>query len=73
MSSQTAEGKVVIFPSVDTDKEDSINFNKIIIPFSKFGSSQSLEYIYNGNENLQFNERSPVYRKLLLNEFTIIK
>ena len=69
MSSQTVEKKVHIFPCDDTDKEDSINFYEIIIPFSKFGNSQSLEYIYDGNENLEFKERHPTYRKLLLNEF----
>lgn len=69
MSSQTVENKVLIFPSDNTDKEDSINFNEIIIPFSKFGSSQSLAYIYKGNENIKFNERHPIYRRLLLNEF----
>jgi hypothetical protein len=72
MSSQTVERKVLIFLSDDTgaDKEDSINFNEIIIPFSNFGSSQNLTYIYNGNEGIKFNERHPVYRRLLLNEFT---
>ncbi|MBA7519543.1 hypothetical protein ES705_11622 [subsurface metagenome] len=69
MSSQIVEKKVLIFPSDNTDKEDSINFNEIIIPFSNFGSSQSLAYIYNGNENIKFNKRHPVYRRLLLNEF----
>ena len=42
---------------------------KIIIPFSNFGSSPSPEYIYNGNENIKFNERHPAYRRLLLGEF----
>jgi len=69
MSSQTVKKKVFIFPGDDADKEDSINFNDIIIPFSNFGSSQSLPYIYNGYENIKFNERHPVYRRLLLNEF----
>jgi len=69
MSSHTAKTKVHIFPSEDTDKEDSINFNEIVIPFSNFGSSQSLAYIYNGTENIRFNERHPVYRNLLLHEF----
>ena len=69
MSSHTIKTKVFLFPSVDTDKEDSINFNEIIIPFSNFGNSQSLAYIYNGNENIKFNERHPIYRRLLLNEF----
>jgi hypothetical protein len=71
MSSHTVQNKVHIFPCDDTetDKEDSINFNEIIIPFSKFGISQSLEYIYDGNENLKFSKRHPIFRRLLLNEF----
>ena len=69
MSSHTVEKKVIIFPSYDSDKEESINFYEIIIPFSNFGSSRSITYIYNGNENIKFNERHPVYRRLLLNEF----
>ena len=44
MSSQTVEKKVFIFPYYDTYKGDSINFKKIIIPFSKFGKSKP--YIY---------------------------
>ena len=48
MSSQTVEKKIVIFSCDDSDKENSINFNEIIIPFSNFGSSQSPAYIYNG-------------------------
>ncbi len=70
MSSQTVEKKEYIFPIYDTYKEDSINFNDIIIPFSNFGSSKNPLYIYNGDEDINFNERHPVYQKLLLNEFT---
>jgi len=69
MSSQTVEKKVIIFPSFDTDKEDSINFDDIIIPFSNFGSSNKPSYIYNGDEDINFNKRHPLYQKLLLNEF----
>ncbi|MFX0083805.1 MAG: hypothetical protein ACFE94_18805 [Candidatus Hodarchaeota archaeon] len=71
MSSHAAKAKVFIFPSVynETEKEDSINFDEIIIPFSKFGKSQSTEYIYCGDEKTKFNERHPIYRKVLLNEF----
>jgi hypothetical protein len=71
MSSHTIEEKIIIFPCMDTEttKEDSINFYEIIIPFSKFGVSQSIEYIYDGNENLEFSKRHPIYRRLLLNEF----
>lgn len=69
MSSQTVEKKVIIFPNDGTDKEDSINFNDIIIPFSDLGRSKSPSYLYNGDEDINFNERHPVYQKLLLDEF----
>ncbi|MFX1426687.1 MAG: hypothetical protein ACFFBE_09565 [Promethearchaeota archaeon] len=69
MSSNIAKGKITIFPSYDTDSEDSINFREIIIPFSNFGNSPSPTYIYYGNENIKFNERHPVYKRLLLLEF----
>ncbi len=69
MSSQTVEKKEYIFPIYEIYKEDSINFNDIIIPFSNFGSSKNPSYIYNGDEDINFNERHPVYQKLLLNEF----
>ncbi len=69
MSSQTAEKKIQIFPIFRTDIEDSINFDDIIIPFSSFGKSKSPSYIYNGDEDINFNKKHPVYQKLLLNEF----
>jgi len=69
MSSKTVEKGVIIFPNVDTDKEDFINFDDIVMPFSKFGESKNPSYIYNGDEDIIFKKRHPVYRKLLLNEF----
>jgi len=69
MSSQTVEKKVIIFPSDDTNNENSINFDEIIIPFSNFGNSPSPEFIYNGNENMKFKRRHPLYKAILLNEF----
>ncbi len=69
MSSQTVEKKAKIFPIYDTHIEDSINFKNIIIPFSKFGGSKRTSYIYDGDEDINFNERHHVYQKLLLNEF----
>lgn len=69
MSSHTIEKEVIIFPCVNSEKDKSINFREIIIPFSSFGSSQNLIYIYDGNENIKFSERHPVYQRLLFDEF----
>ncbi len=70
MSSQSVEKTELILLSFDDFKEDSINFNKIIIPFSKFGLSKGQEYIYEGFENINFKERHPLYKSILLYEFT---
>jgi hypothetical protein len=69
MSSHTVEKKVIIFPCYDSDREESINFKEILIPFSNFECSHNLIYIYNGNEKIKFNKRHPVYRRLLFDEF----
>lgn len=69
MSSRTLEKKEHIFTIYDTYIEDSINFDDIIIPFSDLGESKSLSYIYEGDEDISFKKRHPIYRKLLLDEF----
>jgi len=69
MSSQSVEKKEYVLLSFDTYKEDFINFNKIIIPFSKFGISKNPSYIYKGIEKIAFKERHPVYKTILLYEF----
>jgi len=71
MSSQTVEKKGPIFPIYDTYIEDSINFDDIIIPFSDFVIPKNLSYIYNGDEDINFKERHPVYQKLFLDEFPV--
>jgi hypothetical protein len=69
MSSHTIEKEVIIFPSVTSKKEESINFREILIPFSKFGTPRNIIYIYDGNENIKFKKRHPVYQELLFDEF----
>ncbi|MFX1377903.1 MAG: hypothetical protein ACFFA4_02320 [Promethearchaeota archaeon] len=69
MSSQSLEKAELILLNFETYKEDSINFNEIIIPFSRFGISKSPAYIYEGLENIAFKERHPFYRSILLDEF----
>ncbi|NVM34411.1 MAG: hypothetical protein HWN81_02370 [Candidatus Lokiarchaeota archaeon] len=53
----------------DSFEEESINLNNITIPFSEFGNSKKLSYLYNGLEEITFKERHLVYQKILLNEF----
>ena len=69
MSSHTIEKEVIIFPCVNSEKDKAINFREIIIPFSSFGSSQNLIYIYDGNENIKFIERLNVYQIILFYYF----
>lgn len=69
MSSQSLEKSEIIILSFNDYKEDSINFKKIIIPFSKFGISKCPEYIYEGLEKIIFKERHPLYKSILLDEF----
>lgn len=69
MSSQTVEKKEHILSIYDTCIEDSINFDDIIIPFSDLGESKRFSYIYEGDEDISFKKRHPVYRKLFLDEF----
>ena len=51
--------------------EDSIDFNKIIIPFSDFGKSKKVLYIHDGIETaIKFNGTHPIFQVVMLNEFT---
>jgi hypothetical protein len=70
MSSQSVDKTELIILSFDNYQEDSIDFKKILIPFSKFCISKSPEYIYEGIEKMVFKERHPLYKLILLDEFT---
>jgi hypothetical protein len=69
MSSQSEQRTEFIDISYNCHKEGSINFNKIIIPFSNFGISKAPKYIYEGNEKIVFEERLLIYKSILLDEF----
>lgn len=69
MSSQVKKPlqKIPIFEPL---YEDSIDFNKIIIPFSEFGKSKKPSYIHDGIETaVKFNETHPIFQAIMLNEF----
>ncbi|UCC20139.1 MAG: hypothetical protein JSV62_02325 [Promethearchaeota archaeon] len=70
MSSQTVGKKIHIFPVYYTFLEDSINFNQIVIPFTKFGKSKRLSYIYEGIEKINFKKSHPSFQKIFLDEFS---
>ncbi|MCK4780235.1 MAG: hypothetical protein KAT57_08605 [Candidatus Lokiarchaeota archaeon] len=69
MSSQPVENKIFIVPYYESIKEESINFNCIVIPFSEFGASKKPSYIYSGHEKVEFKKRHLAYKKIFLNEF----
>lgn len=70
MSSQSVEKMELILLSFDDYREDSIDFNKIIIPFSKFGTSKNPEHVYQGHEKIVFKERHLIYQSIFLDEFS---
>lgn len=69
MSSHSTEKKIHFVHIYEPYEEESVNFNTIIIPFSEFGNSEKPSYLYNGKEEIPFNERHPKFKKILLNEF----
>jgi hypothetical protein len=69
MSSQSIEKNDLIFPNYNLYLDDYINFKMIVIPFSNFGQTRKTINIYEGTEKIRFNERSPVYQEIFLNEF----
>jgi len=71
MSSQV-ENKNIVLIEYEPLEEDSIDFNKIIIPFSEFGTSKKPLYIHDGLETMRFKERHPFFQATLLSEFGIM-
>jgi len=67
MSSTSIDKKFQEALDQEIGQEESLNFNKIIIPFSKF--YKPTEYIYYGHEKIPFKKRHPIYQAILRNEF----
>jgi len=70
MSSQV-ENKNIDLIKYEPLEEDSIDFNKILIPFSDFGTSKKPSYIHDELETMKFKERHPFFQATLLSEFGI--
>ena len=50
--------------------EDYINFDEIVVSFSKIESHKSIGYIYNGSEKIPFRQRHPIFQNIFRNEFS---
>ncbi len=70
MSSQILEKENITIFIYKEPKEESINLDKIIIPFSHFFKNCKTEYIYSGNEKIPFKKRDSLYQSILCQEFS---
>jgi len=46
-----------------------IILSKIVVPFSKFEKAPSPPYLYSGGEKTPFEERDPLYKSVMRQEF----
>ena len=69
MSSGSVEKTHNIINGYKSLEDDSIDYDKVIIPFSEFGKTIKPSFIHDGIEEIGFNERHPVYQTILKNEF----
>jgi hypothetical protein len=71
MSSQTVQKEKTEIIDLQTENEKLINkiFSDITIPFSEILKVNNLSDIYNGNEQMRFNERHPIFKALFKLEF----
>ena len=56
------------FVEIEYEEED-FSLKRIIIPFSLFFLKIE-RFIYDGSERIPFNERDPLYKTILLQEFS---
>ena len=70
MSIKSIDKKVQEALDQEIEFEEPLNFNKIMIPFSKF--YKPTKFIYYGHERIPFRKRDPIYQAILRNEFVNI-
>jgi len=70
MSSQILEKENITVFIYKEPTEESINLDKIIIPFSHFFKNYKTEYIYSGKEKIPFKKRDSLYQAILRQEFS---
>ncbi len=52
-----------------TDQQLILDYSKVFISFSNTAESANSQYIYMGNEKIQFKERHPQYQYIFIAEF----
>lgn len=65
MSSKSIEKK---FVEIEQKEEEYFDLKRVIIPFSLV--FQGEQFIYNGTEKIPFSKRDPLYKTILLQEFS---
>lgn len=66
MSSKSIEQK---FVEIEQKEEEYFDLRRAIIPFSLFFLKDE-QFIYEGNEKIPFSKRDPLYKTILLQEFS---
>ena len=66
MSSKSVDKK---FHEIEYNIRDSFQVKNVLVPFSSFFGNRE-RYIYSGEEKIPFKKRHPLYKVILLNEFT---
>lgn len=66
MSSKSIEKK---FVKIEYKEEDYFDLKRAVIPFSLFFLKDK-QNIYDGSEKIPFNRRDPLYKTILLHEFS---
>ena len=66
MSSKSPEKK---FVTIDYTEEDSFDIKRVVIPFSLFFPKRE-HLIYDGSEKIRFHKRDPLFKTILIQEFT---
>ena len=62
MSSGSVEKKHHIINGYESLEDNSIDYNKVIIPFSEFGKTNKPSFIHDGIEEIGFKEKHPAYQ-----------
>ena len=66
MSSKSIEKK---FVEIEQKEEEYFDLKRVIVPFSLV-FLKGEQFIYNGTEKIPFSKRDPLYKTILLQEFS---
>jgi len=67
MSSKSEEKKFITIEYIE--EEEGLDLKRIVIPFSYYFRKDK-SFIYDGSEKIPFSKRDPLYKNILLREFS---